>query len=131
MHNPLARDCHRLIRDGVRLVEGPSEIIETLAPAARMLGSELAARLSAKADQPYDSADGYQWQYRAPRVRSAWRENPEYRRLWAVLGDESTTLDELVLRTGNSAALSGMLLMLEMEVRVESLPGNRYQRLPD
>jgi DNA processing protein len=35
-------------------------------------------------------------------------------------------LDELVLRIGNSAAaLSGMLLMLELEVRVESLPGNR------
>jgi DNA processing protein len=66
------------------------------------------------------------------RVRSAWREDPEYRRLWADLGHEPATLDELVLRTGNSAAaLSGMLLMLELEARVESLPGNRYQRLPE
>jgi DNA processing protein len=41
-------------------------------------------------------------------------------------------LDELVRRTGQSAAtLSSMLLMLELEARIESLPGNRYQRLPD
>jgi DNA processing protein len=50
IHNPLARGCHRLIRDGVQLVESPAEIIETLAPATRMLGGELAARLSAKTD---------------------------------------------------------------------------------
>jgi DNA processing protein len=41
-------------------------------------------------------------------------------------------LDELVQRTGLSpAALSSMLLMLELEARVERLSGNRYQRLPD
>jgi len=28
------------------------------------------------------------------------------------------------------AALSSMLLMLELEGRVAGLPGNRYQRLP-
>jgi DNA processing protein len=41
-------------------------------------------------------------------------------------------LDELVGRTGQSAAaLSSTLLMLELDARIESLPGNRYQRLPD
>ena len=132
IHNPLARGCHRLIRDGVRLVESATEILETLAPAARMLGGELAARLSEKTDGraiPLPTARDN----RLPSgACSAWREDPEYRRLWSVLGHESATLDELVLRTGSSAAsLSTMLLMLELEARVESLSGNRYQRLPD
>jgi len=131
IHNPLARGCHRLIRDGVRLVESAAEIIETLAPAARMLGGELAARLLEESGgqavrSPAEDGDAVN-----SRARFAWREDPEYRRLWAVLGHEPATLDELVSRTGKSAAaLSSMLLMLELEVKVESLPGNRYQRLP-
>ncbi|OOG59336.1 DNA-processing protein DprA [Rhodanobacter sp. C03] len=128
IHNPLARGCHRLIRDGARLVESASEIIETLAPVARMLGAELAVRLgeeaggeAAKSSTGKDSMDDSFQQL----------ENPEYRQLFLKIGHESATLDELVQHTGQSAAtLSSMLLILELEGRIESLPGNRYQRLP-
>jgi len=119
IHHPLARGCHRLIRDGARLVETAAEIVETLTPAARMLGGELAARLGA--------ADG---EAAACGLVEAGID-PEHRRLLTELGHEPATLDELVQRTGQSAAaLSSMLLMLELEARVASLPGNRYQRLP-
>ncbi len=132
IHNPLAHGCHRLIRDGARLVESPAEIIETLVPAARMLGGELAARLQA---QGTDKATG-QAPEPVPSKHSGsprgWQGDPEYQRLLALLGHESVTMDELVRRTGQSAAaLSSMLLMLELEGRVEGLAGNRYQRLPD
>ncbi|HEY8682081.1 MAG TPA: DNA-processing protein DprA [Rhodanobacter sp.] len=132
IHNPLARGCHRLIRDGARLVESAAEIIETLAPAARMLGGELATRLLVEASSEVPR----QWpdDRLADRsgTRSSWHEEPEYRQLWAELDYEPTTLDELVQRTGQSAAaLSSMLLMLELEARIESLPGSRYQRLPE
>ena len=131
IHNPLARGCHRLIRDGVRLVETATEIIETLVPAARMLGGELAARLSVKTDGRVTQLASAGDKNRPSGEHSAWREDPEYHRLWSVLGHESATLDELVSRTGSSAAtLSAMLLMLELEAKVENLAGNRYQRLP-
>jgi DNA processing protein len=132
IHNPLARGCHRLIRDGARLVEGAAEIIETLAPAARMLGGELAARLGgvsefgtagpllvdARPDGSVDARDG--------------GEEPGRQQVLRELGHEPATMDELVRRTGQStAALSSTLLMLELDARIESLPGNRYQRLPD
>lgn len=116
--NPLARGCHRLIRDGARLVEEPAEVAEALAPAARALGVELAARLALPGDAPAPTPGG-------------WRDDPEYARLLAALGHDPATLDELVARSGLAApALSSMLLMLELEGRVAGLPGNRYQRLP-
>lgn len=122
IHNPLARGCHRLIRDGALLVESASEIIETLTPAARMLGAALASKLEA---EPLS---------KCPRVHLEQAMQPSqssgHCAFLDELGHDPTTLDELVQRTGRSAAaLSSMLLMLELEGRVESLPGNRYQQL--
>ncbi|WP_049620808.1 DNA-processing protein DprA, partial [Frateuria defendens] len=120
--SPLARGCHRLIRDGARLVEQPMEVIEALAPAARALGGELAERLAAGAAGPSAGP---------PAGPSGWRDDPDYRRLLDALGHDPVPLDDLVARTGQgTAALSSMLLMLELEGMVEGLPGNRYQRLP-
>lgn len=119
IHNPLARGCHRLIRDGARLVEGAGEVIEALVPAARALGVELAQRLQVPAAGGEPQAGG-------------WRDDADYHCLLQALGHDPATLDALVERTGRRAAeLSSMLLMLELEGRVEGLPGNRYQRLPD
>jgi DNA processing protein len=122
IHNPLARGCHRLIRDGARLVESALEVAECLAPAARALGAELALRL---AQAPPAPAGGVR------RAAGGWRDDPDYRRLLDVLGHDPLPLDELAERTGQAAAeLSSMLLMLELEGCVEGLPGGRYQRLP-
>ncbi|WP_233840551.1 DNA-processing protein DprA [Dyella sp. 2HG41-7] len=122
IHNPLARGCHRLIRDGVRLVESPTEIAETLVPAARALGADLAQRLERNPAAPVG---------RAQSAAGGWRDDPEYQRLLDVLGHDPMALDDLATRTGQSAAvLSSMLLMLELEGCVEGLPGGRYQLLP-
>jgi DNA processing protein len=133
IHNPLARGCHRLIRDGARLVEGAAEIIETLAPAARMLGGELAARLGGGASE-FGTVEPLLVDARPDGSVDARdsREEPGRQQVLRELGHEPATMDELVRRTGQStAALSSTLLMLELDARIESLPGNRYQRLPD
>jgi DNA processing protein len=118
IHNPLARGCHRLIRDGARLAETASEVVGVLAPQARALGAELAARLG-----DGDPASG-------ASVAEGWAGDPDYQALLAALGHDPATLDELAERTGQAAsALSSMLLMLELEGVVGSLAGNRYQRL--
>lgn len=121
IHNPLARGCHRLIRDGARLVEHAAEIIEVLAPMACSLGGELAARLDPHHGDLQD---------RVP-VGAGGMADPDYRRLLDELAHDPATMDELVQRTGlSSAELSSMLLMLELDARIERLPGNRYQAMP-
>lgn len=129
--NPLARGCHRLIRDGARLVEGAAEIVETLAPAARMLGGELAARLAAPMPDGTSTRSSTVATHTVAATPAGHRSDPVSRRLLHELGHDPVTLDELAARTGQSpATLGAQLLLLELEAKVESLPGNRYQRLP-
>lgn len=123
IRNPLAVGCHWLIGDGARLVQDAREIVEVLAPAARELGRELAARLA----QPGRSSSRS-----ASHHTEGWRSDPDYSRLLDALGFEPASLDELVGRTAMPvSSLGSMLLMLELENIVAPLPGNRYQRLPD
>jgi DNA processing protein len=121
IHNPLAEGCHQLIADGARLVQRAEDVISVLAPAAIELGRELAARLGAAE------------QARTPRGKAppAWRDDPDYKRLLDAMGDDPVSLDRLVTRTSLPVtSLASMLLMLELEGMVATLPGSRYQRLP-
>jgi len=117
IHNPLAKGCHRLIRDGARLVETAAEVIEALGPAALAQGAGLRARLETAAAEPdHDSP--------------ARTQDPDYASLLASLGDGPASLDELANRTGLApAALSSMLLLLELEGVVAPAVNGRWQRL--
>jgi DNA processing protein len=116
IHNPLARGCHQLIRQGAMLVETADEIVAGLEPLAQRLGAHLRERL--------DSAE-------VPAGHTAVVENrdPEYQRLLAALGHEALGIDSLADRTGLAvAALSSMLLVLELEGEVAVERGGLYVR---
>ena len=120
IHNPLAKGCHRLIRDGARLVETAAEVIEALGPAAQAQGAGLRARLDA-ADTPA-----------VPRSPGAGDrgQDPDYTSLLAALGDTPVSLDELAERTRLPlASLSSMLLLLELEGVVGPVINGRWQRV--
>jgi DNA processing protein len=120
IHNPLAKGCHRLIRDGARLVETAAEVVEALAPAAQAQGAGLRARLAAA-----DTSD-------APPSPDAvgHGQDPDYLSLLAALGDAPASLDELAQRTRLApAALSSMLLLLELEGTVGPAVNGRWQRI--
>jgi len=117
IHNPLAKGCHRLIRDGARLVETAAEVIEALAPAAQAQGAGLRARLEADGEEADPGSD-------------ARTQDPDYAKLLTTLGDVPASLDELADRTGlTPAALSSMLLLLELEGVVAPSVNGRWQRI--
>ena len=117
IHNPLARGCHRLLREGAQLVETPEEVLEALAPLVVELARALRGQLELL---PGPSAEA---------IEAPLPEGEDYNRLWDALGHDPTGMDALVDRTGlTAAALSSMLLALELDGRVASEHG-RYARI--
>jgi len=122
IRNPLARGCHRLIRQGARLVESASEVIEELGPLVGELEGELRGLL----DAPGGSAT-----VTSGEVRMAGPgENPDARQVLDALGHDPVSVDELIARTNlTTQAVSSTLLELELQGRVASLGGGRYSRV--
>lgn len=119
IHNPLARGCHYLLRQGAQLVETADEIVEELRP----LAVELAGELTALLDSPAD--DGLESDACTPHLV-----DPEYRRLLEAVGFDPTPVDEIIARSQlTTAAVSSMLLMPELDGRVIAHPGGRYSRI--
>ncbi|WCE04821.1 DNA-processing protein DprA [Pseudoxanthomonas sp. JBR18] len=115
--NPMARGCHRLIRDGALLVEDPEEVIAALAPLLGQLAQGLHESQMPVAHGPRKGAV----QPRAPQ-------DPDYQSLWNALGHDPTGMDALVERTGLTAAtLSSMLLVMELDGQV-AVEHGRYSR---
>jgi DNA processing protein len=114
IHNPLARGCHLLIRQGAKLVEEAADVLIELAPQLRDEGIALASAEPAPA---------------APDEASLTRD-PSYQNLLNVLGFSPTPIADLSARANlTTAEVSSMLLLLELEGLVEALPGGRYSRL--
>jgi len=110
IHSPVSKGCHRLIKQGAKLVESSSDIIEELA--------SLAGAISVQETPLPDSAE----------LRS--ETEPTYEKMLCSMGFEPIDFQTLVKRCGLTAGeLSSMLLILELEGRVETLPGGHFQQL--
>ena len=118
IHNPMARGCHRLLRQGAMLIESPGEAMSLLAPVAAALAGALRGRL-----------DAPDCEYVAARSESAACP-PVQAGLWRALGHDAVNLDQLAERTGLTVAeLAPMLLAMELDGRV-SADNGRYARRP-
>lgn len=117
IHNPLARGCHRLIREGVALVETPGEVQGALAPVALQLADGLRVRLEEPVARPH-----------IPVCKAAPQPDPAHKQLWQALAHDPTSMDLLAQRTGlTTAELSSMLLAMELDGRV-TVEHGRYSR---
>jgi DNA processing protein len=112
IHNPMARGCHQLLRQGAKLVESAEDILTELGPLASIARDAAASQIS-----PANT-----------RVSSATLDK-DYKILLDALGFDPASADQLVERSGLKAdAIASMLLILELDGHIESLPGALYVR---
>lgn len=106
IHNPLAKGCHALIRQGAKLVETTADILD-----------EFSAFINSDAGkdappQTYDSEI-----------------NESHLQLLACLGYEPTSIDTLIERSGlSSHLLAASLLALELDGVIDAVPGGFMRR---
>lgn len=119
IHSPLARGCHRLIRDGAKLVETAEDVLE-----------ELRGRMGGTAPEPARKRPSPRAEEASPPPQSELSFDPEAAQLLQALGEEAVDIDTLALRCGLTVdALYAILLPMELASLVTRLPGGRFQRL--
>jgi DNA processing protein len=105
--------CHRLIKEGAKLVEGVGDILEELGPRF-----EQQAQLALDFSAPVSAAPG-------PAL------SPEEDQVFALLGEEPLHIDTLAAQAELSVPeLLRILLDLELAGLVAQLPGKRFVRQP-
>jgi len=103
IHSPMAKGCHQLIKQGAKLVDSMQDILDEMKIAPQSVAD------SPSLEQPVDS---------------------EHDPLLEALGYDPVSLDVLAVRSGlTTERLSAMLLVLELEGKLTSLPGGRFQRI--
>lgn len=104
IHSPLSKGCHLLIRQGAKLVESAQDILEEL----RWDSGSLPALAPVPAAQSASLSEA----------------------LLEAAGYDPVSVDQLVQRSKLSAAeVQSGLLTLELDGKIELLPGGQYRRL--
>lgn len=107
IHNPQVKGCHQLIRQGAKLVEQASDIIEDL--------GSLLGYVAEQIEQPVMPDD-------TPLEQ-------EYQQLLEQVGYDPVPIETLLQRSGLTIdQLSSMLLILELNDHIQTAPGGLYVR---
>ncbi len=103
IHSPLSKGCHKLIREGAKLVETAQDILEELGMGGAVVATVGTAVATA---------------------------TPEEARILAALGGDPVAVDRLVEHTGMSSDIvTATLTGLELDGRVAPIAGGLWQRL--
>ena len=109
IHNPLSRGCHQLIKQGAKLVESAEDIVSELAP----LVGHLMQNAEISTDQSVAPAE----------------HDDDYESLLAILSYDPASADQLAENSGLTIEqVSSMLLILELEGKIQVQTGGRYLR---
>lgn len=105
IHSPVAKGCHQLIKHGAKLVENTEDIVEEL---KNLLSSVSPLGLMAETEGNTSKPNA----------------------VLACMGFDPIDFESILIASGLTAeALSSMLMVMELEGKVTTLSGGKYQRL--
>jgi DNA processing protein len=107
IHNPLSRGCHQLIKQGAKLVESADDIVSEL-------GSLTGHLMQNTVDQENEEPKSIE-------------HDPDYEILLNSMSYDPASADDLAENSGLTInQVSSMLLILELEEKIEALTGGKY-----
>lgn len=117
IHNPMAKGCHWLIKQGAALVESVDDIVNELAPGMSMLGEQIRERMTKETGEMVE--------------KSAQQHDIELsdsqQQLLARMDYDPISFDDLQADSGQSTAdVSADLLILELNGLIEKQAGAKY-----
>lgn len=154
IHSPLSKGCHKLIRQGAKLVETANDILEELrfkpyVPNAKKVEENVVENISKISTKELEVSNVKKTTKtkkttnkatkKATNKKNTKKQNDnnnennnadDLNNVLNFMGYAPCTLDELVERTKMTAAeLLTHLLTLEMQGKISTIPGGSYQRL--
>jgi len=112
IHNPQAKGCHQLIKQGAKLVESGQDILEELSSSLQVAVKQSESSKQQNISLPLQQTDS----------------NPHPLLEW--IGYDPVSLDELVVLSKIPvSSLQGELMLLEMSGQIEALSAARWQRI--
>lgn len=113
IHSPLSKGCHLLIKQGAKLIESADEIIEELTPLAHSLSQDLTKTIN-----------------QIPLKKESSEPLIEHQSVLDAIEYEATSVDQIIEKTGlGIAEVSSVLLILELEDKIQTLAGGHYIRV--
>lgn len=119
IHNPMAKGCHHLIKQGAKLVESAQDILEELSPNIAMLSDQLTSNLNALEQSTLEKSSS------TPNIELSETQQHIFQRI----DFHPVSFDAIVEQTGlPSSTIASDLLILELSGMIEKLPGAKYQK---
>lgn len=125
IHNPQAKGCNLLIKNGAKLVESGADIFSEIKPQLMnyIEESESQRRVQVKQISQNDLAQTQK------ENTMAFKNDPKKQALWDALDYNSQAVDTIIMRSKLPAnEVSSMLLIMELEGLVVKSVGGYYQK---
>jgi DNA processing protein len=119
IHNPLAKGCHLLIKQGAKLVESAQDIFDELASNIEMLTDQLKLSLNQLDDSLLEN----------PNIAPNIELSQSQQLIFSHLDFNPISFDAIVDQSGlSSAEVASDILIMELSGLIEKLPGAKYQK---